>query len=265
MIDHNVPGIATDLRFFETIKEVFEIRRHVDLMLWLQGDVQHFLPHDILVAAWGDFNLGLIHYDVISAMPDVRLENAADEAITSLLSGLFNRWISQDKKPFAMHFGETGFNWDGSPNQAHIERAMKTMRSSLIHGIGDERGRHDCLYLLFSSSTRSHRNERSSLRFLLPYIDIALRQVELLPNRYVSTKGQVREVLTEVAETPDGAVLTDREAEIMKWVAMGKTNAEIGGILNVSPFTIKNHMQRIFKRLDVFNRAQAVAAFSLNS
>ena len=265
MIDHNVPSIETDPRFFETIKEVFEIRRCVDLMLWLQGDVQCFLPHDILVAAWGDFNLGLVHYDVISAMTDVRSENGAVDTITPLLSGLFHRWISQDKKPFAMHFGETGFNWEGSPNEDQIELAMKTMRSSLVHGISDERGRHDCLYVLFSTRTQSHRNERSSLRFLLPYIDTALRQVELLPNRYVSAKGQVREILTEVAETPDGAVLSNRETEIMKWVAMGKTNAEIGGILNVSPFTIKNHMQRIFKRLDVFNRAQAVSAFSLNS
>ncbi len=262
MIDHNVPSIATDLCFFETVKEVFEIRRHVDLMLWLQGDVQHFLPHDILVAGWGDFNLGLVHYDVISAMPDVRLENATGEPITMLLSGLFKRWISQDRKPFAMHFGEAGFNWDGSANQGQIEHAMQTMRSSLIHGISDERGRHDCLYVLFSTRVQSHRDERSSLRFLLPYIDTALRQVELLPNQYVSAKGQVREVAVEVAEARDGAVLSDREAEIMKWVAMGKTNAEIGSLLNVSSFTIKNHMQRIFKKLDVFNRAQAVSTFS---
>jgi DNA-binding CsgD family transcriptional regulator len=50
----------------------------------------------------------------------------------------------------------------------------------------------------------------------------------------------------------------------MKWVAMGKTNGEIGSILNVSSFTIKNHMQRIFKKLDVFNRAQAVSTFKRN-
>ena len=265
MIDHSVPSIATDPRFFETIKEVFEIRRHGDLMRWLQGDVQHFLPHDILVAAWGDINLGLVHYDVISAMPGVRSENAAAQAITPLLSGLFDRWISQDKKPFAMHFGETGFNWDGSSNQGQIEHAMQTMRSSLIHGINDERGRHDCLYVFFSTRTHSHREERSSLRFLLPYIDTALRQVELLPNQYASAKGMVREVEAEAVETPDSSVLSERESEIMKWVALGKTNAEIGSILNVSSFTIKNHMQRIFKKLDVFNRAQAVSTFSLNS
>jgi DNA-binding CsgD family transcriptional regulator len=45
----------------------------------------------------------------------------------------------------------------------------------------------------------------------------------------------------------------------MEWVGKGKTNSEIGMILNISPFTVKNHLQRIFKKLDVMNRAQAVA------
>ena len=44
----------------------------------------------------------------------------------------------------------------------------------------------------------------------------------------------------------------------MEWVRMGKTNQEIGMILNISAFTVKNHLQRIFKKLDAMNRAQAV-------
>jgi DNA-binding CsgD family transcriptional regulator len=53
--------------------------------------------------------------------------------------------------------------------------------------------------------------------------------------------------------------LTDREVEIVEWVAMGKTNSEIGSILGLSLFTVKNHLQRIFKKMNVSNRAQAVA------
>jgi DNA-binding CsgD family transcriptional regulator len=53
-----------------------------------------------------------------------------------------------------------------------------------------------------------------------------------------------------------------RELEIMDWVRKGKTNQEIGMILNISVFTVKNHLQRVFKKLDVLNRAQAVARIS---
>lgn len=47
----------------------------------------------------------------------------------------------------------------------------------------------------------------------------------------------------------------------MEWVRMGKTNIEVAMILDISSFTVKNHLQRIFKKLGVFNRMQAVARF----
>ena len=53
--------------------------------------------------------------------------------------------------------------------------------------------------------------------------------------------------------------MSQREREIMNWVCKGKTNQEIGMILEISAFTVKNHLQRIFKKLDVMNRAQAVS------
>jgi DNA-binding CsgD family transcriptional regulator len=54
--------------------------------------------------------------------------------------------------------------------------------------------------------------------------------------------------------------LTDRETEIMRWVAEGKTNWEISIILNVSLNTIKFHLKNIFQKLGgVENRWVAVA------
>ena len=250
------------VRYYALISQVFEVRRHIDLMRWLQGDVQRYLPHDILVAAWGDFHLGLVHYDIVSSMPGVRSENAMSEALTPLLTGLFDRWIAQDRRPFTLKVCERGFTWNNDATPGPIGDAMRTMRSSLIHGINDQRGRHDCLYVLFSAQTQRHRNERTAIKFMLPYIDNALRQVELLPNQYAARSADPIEVVGAVQDG-EVTVLSDREAGIMKWVAMGKTNGEIGSILDVSTFTVKNHMQRIFKKLDVLNRAQAVSAFSV--
>ena len=247
-------------RYYALISQVFGVRRHIDLMHWLQGDVQHFLPHDILVAAWGDFHLGLVHYDIVSSMPGVRSENAMSEALTPLLTGLFDRWIVQDRRPFTLKVCERGFTWNNDATPCPIGDAMRSMRSSLIHGISDQRGRHDCLYVLFSAQTQRHRNERTALKFMLPYIDNALRQVELLPNQYAARNTAPVEI-AGAGQDNEVTVLSEREAGIMKWVAMGKTNGEIGSILDVSTFTVKNHMQRIFKKLDVLNRAQAVSAF----
>jgi transcriptional regulator EpsA len=252
-------------RFYALVNEVLSVRRHVDLMKWLQGSLQHYLPHDILIAAWGDFHLGLIHYDVVSSMPGVRTESAVAESIAPLLTGLFNRWIAQDRFPFSINVGEDGFTWDSVASQGPIADAMVGMRSSLVHGMNDQRGRHDCLYVFFSKYPKRRRNESSALKLLLPYIDSALRQVDLLPHQYpVPNATKAADASAEESDSVDNGPLSDREAEIMKWVAMGKTNGEIGNILNVSSFTVKNHMQRIFKKLDVFNRAQAVSTFKRN-
>jgi len=260
------PSADVITRFYALITEVFGVRRHIDLMRWLQGDVQQNLPHDILIAAWGDFHLGVIYYDIVSAMPGVRSESALAEAMTPLLSGLFNRWLALDRAPYALNAGEDGFSWDSVATSGPIAVAMQNMRSALVHGINDQRGRHDCLYVLLSTTPNRRRDERNALELLLPYIDTALRQVDLLPNQYPTRKNHLRSAAESPAEeaTPanESGALSEREAEIMRWVAKGKTNGEIGSILNVSSFTIKNHMQRIFKKLDVFNRAQAVSTFS---
>jgi DNA-binding NarL/FixJ family response regulator len=45
----------------------------------------------------------------------------------------------------------------------------------------------------------------------------------------------------------------------MLGVRDGKTNMAIGAELGISPLTVKNHVQRILRKLQVNNRAQAVA------
>ena len=40
-------------RYFRIIQEGLAVRRHVDLLKWLQGETQHYLPHEIMLAAWG--------------------------------------------------------------------------------------------------------------------------------------------------------------------------------------------------------------------
>lgn len=51
--------------------------------------------------------------------------------------------------------------------------------------------------------------------------------------------------------------LTRREAEVLQWVAQGKTNMEIGTILDVSPRTVQKHLEHIYRKLGVETRMAA--------
>ena len=53
--------------------------------------------------------------------------------------------------------------------------------------------------------------------------------------------------------------LTRRENEILKLIADGLSNREISHFLSISESTVENHIHNIYEKLDLTNRAQAVA------
>jgi len=53
--------------------------------------------------------------------------------------------------------------------------------------------------------------------------------------------------------------LTTREAEVLIWIARGKSNRDISDILGISPRTVNKHLEQIFTKLGVENRASAAA------
>lgn len=55
------------------------------------------------------------------------------------------------------------------------------------------------------------------------------------------------------------SVVTERENEILGWMREGKSNQQIAEVLGISPLTVKNHVQKILRKLGASNRAQAVA------
>lgn len=55
--------------------------------------------------------------------------------------------------------------------------------------------------------------------------------------------------------------LTAREAEVLGWVARGRTNAEIATELLISSHTVRKHLENIFEKLDVRTRTAAAIAY----
>jgi DNA-binding CsgD family transcriptional regulator len=56
--------------------------------------------------------------------------------------------------------------------------------------------------------------------------------------------------------------LTKREKEIVNLIADGKSNKEIAQILNVSVHTVEKHLNNIYKKLGVNNRASAASLYT---
>jgi DNA-binding response OmpR family regulator/DNA-binding CsgD family transcriptional regulator len=100
-------------------------------------------------------------------------------------------------------------------------------------------------------STRSHlavggrRLEISMLSSLGPD-ELLFRLTEIV-------SGNEEQVLQQ------SLALTSRESEVLLWISRGKSNREIGEILTISPRTVNKHLEQVFVKLGVENRASAAA------
>ena len=257
-------GAVTESRdFYHVIRQSVSMRRHIEIFLWLNGELQKFLPHEILVVAWGDFASQKLHFDVISAIPGVRTQFFREDELAPLARNLHSAWIARGSSPFTIE-NEEGF-WADASNLRPPLRALKSMRSAVIHGFQDARVNSSYLYFCLSSLCWDHPAAvRSTMEYVLPHLDVALRRLapflgESIPSGPISR--------LDAVSAPQQSVIPDlglsaREKEVMHWVRNGKTNQEIGQILCISSFTVKNHLQRVYRKLDVLNRAQAVASIS---
>ncbi len=63
----------------------------------------------------------------------------------------------------------------------------------------------------------------------------------------------------EVRRRKEGPVLSDREREVLEGIAEGKSVPAIAGELYLAPSTVKTHVQRLYEKLGVTDRAAAVA------
>lgn len=51
--------------------------------------------------------------------------------------------------------------------------------------------------------------------------------------------------------------LTEREEDVISWVAKGLTNKQVAQELHISPATVETHLHNIYSKLGVSNRVQA--------
>lgn len=70
---------------------------------------------------------------------------------------------------------------------------------------------------------------------------------------------EVTRSLVDERQSPNISALTTREDEIARLLASGRTNAEIAGQLDLSVFTVKNHVSSILMKLNVRTRTEAAS------
>lgn len=101
--------------------------------------------------------------------------------------------------------------------------------------------------------------DRANARFVIDG-----RQIEIthlgrgLGNDYLFRLTELREGM-EAAALQRALALTPRESDVLFWIAQGKSNRDASEIMNISARTVNKHLEQIFIKLGVENRAAAAA------
>jgi len=76
---------------------------------------------------------------------------------------------------------------------------------------------------------------------------------------YAGESSLPRKVVAQLAESMAQPELSQRELQVLKQMALGKSNKEIGQVLYISEHTVKNHVTAILEKLNAVGRTEAIA------
>ena len=218
----------------------------VQFFNWTQGLLQSLVPHEVLICAQGGGGAQALRVDSFSSLaPDPALFGELFQRDPSAAAGLLKAWQERGEQPVNCR-AQQGAALCGGPLARELERLGTT--HILAHGSRGADGQPAGFFVFACRPGGAGEKEAYLLQLALPSLHFAWTRAR--------AEGSVAP--GERPGANDAGVLTLRELEILRWIYLGKSNFEVGSILRISPLTVKNHVQKILRKLNVVNRTQAV-------
>ncbi|MBV8209864.1 MAG: hypothetical protein JO133_07350 [Burkholderiaceae bacterium] len=242
-------GAADSGALLASIVSAAQVRRRYQFFVWTQAQLQEILPHNVLVCGVARSNGSTMFFDHFYNTPFPRATLARlCHPREGIIAELAENWRAQGCEPMLVMRG------DGFDPVTRLGNELHGLQlgDAVLHGIPNENHVSGAYALVAAVSLLRPPGSRELrlLQALVPSIFGAYCRT-LTRDEHPAALG------TPSAGQESG--LSDRETEILRWVRDGKSNQEIGAILSISPLTVKNHMQRILRKLQASNRTQAVS------
>lgn len=244
------PSAATDFLQIESIvlnlDAALRVHARAHFFSWTQGLLQSLIRHELLLCTLCLGKPPAFRADGFSmTTPEPTLFSDMFLRDTAVAPTLLKAWEERRYQPVAIDVSSTGNTLGSGGFVRELEKLGATQL--LVHGIHDVEGRALSLFV-FACRPGSVTSRQAYLAQLLaPSLHAAWVRTQLA--KRAEAGGD---------KAAGGSVLTVRELDILKWIYLGKSNFEIGAILKISPLTVKNHVQKILRKLNVVNRTQAI-------
>lgn len=231
--------------FVTIVEAALAVRRMPQFFLWAQGPLHRLLPHEILVFGAASGSGASVSFHKLSStryFTDAHFSEVCrpGHGLMARMMSAWNRFGSPMLLAPALRTWDCEAEWLADAQKHELKNVA-------AHGMRSAAGRVTTYFSFSRVGCEFGPRLNHLLALLLPCLHETLTRVMI----------EERRVCTRVVRSE--CSVTDREAEILRWIRDGKTNHDIAKILEVSPFTIKNHIQKILKKMGVENRSHAVA------
>lgn len=238
------------LVFMEVIEESLRLTQRTHLFNWLQRGVQYLIGHEVMLFGVRTSDSEMYDYEYFTSSRYFG-ESQFNQVIKKdegVVRKALNVWHKNGTPIFVTNqMKPADFN-NYSVIAADAEELLASeLKNFVVHGFGDSRTRISTIVAFGRLSSPVSTHTAYLLELIMPHLHCALIKV-------TSNRGGPSMVMNA---TQLSKKITKREFEILQWLHMGKTNWEISSILDISPLTVKNHVQNILRKLDVENRGQA--------
>ena len=250
------------LRFLESAATV---RRRYQFFVWTQSQMQTLVPHQLMVC--GAY-LRQRRTMVLDAFHSIVLPPALLQDLTdtdgALVAALVAHWVDGGGQARALDLARL----DGAAGRAAqpLLGGLGGLGHShlLLHGVARPQRPNEIESFFIFGGTGSPQQmaQRSAcLDLVLPHLHATWQRVTATEHALQRHLPQPAAPAAPTSALPPPArgTVTERERQILRWVREGKNNQQIGEVLGISPLTVKNHIQKILRKLGAGNRAQAVA------
>jgi transcriptional regulator EpsA len=234
------------------------VRRRYQFFMWLQTQLQPLLPHQLALCAAYNRHRRQLQFEVFNSIVlPAPLMLQLGSAESPLLQQLVAMWIDGG--------GEArGLPLDGARGDEALALRAAGVTRLLLHGVSRPDRLHEVSsFFVFGDDGRSASAPGGSAtpERLFELVVHALHATYLRTLSFERELGspQPRSALPMAPLPARAPRVTPREAQILAWVREGKSNLEIGVELGISALTVKNHIQKILRKLGASNRAHAVA------
>jgi transcriptional regulator EpsA len=239
-------GLVADdhMKVSYVLESALEVRQRHQFFRWTQGMLQTLLSHEILICSlWNGRGAPVTshYFSATRYFKETHFEALIDP-VTGAIGDMAGRW-RQAGVPLLLDrtlCGEVDSTLLGK-----IE--ANELKNAVVHGVWSVCGEISGLYV-FSRVPLATGRGRTSLF------------TEMLVPTIHSTFSRVLRSESPVITGAARGILRARELQIIRLIREGRTNADIAAVLNLSPWTVKNHLHNILKKLGAENRSQAVAS-----